>query len=99
MSLEINKPKRIKDRAFLDSFKDMRCLVCGRTGPVGHHVKSKGSGGSDEPSNLMPLCVIHHREIHVSMNIFVNKYQSARNWLLANGWQFEESRNKWVHYE
>jgi hypothetical protein len=42
---------------------------------TGHHVKSKGSGGSDTEDNLWPLCVKHHAEIHnLGVFTFCDKY-------------------------
>ncbi len=39
------------------------CEYCGKPGYVEvHHIKSRGSGGSDHPLNLIKLCVAHHRE-------------------------------------
>ena len=96
----ISKPKRISNRALLDTYHEMRCLVCNRTGAVGHHVKSKGSGGSDKPSNLMPLCAIDHSRVHaMGLTSFAEKHPSVKNWLLANGWEFNDHKMKWVHYE
>jgi hypothetical protein len=96
----INKPERKKDRKLLDSFKDQRCLVCGRRGAVAHHVKSKGSGGSDEPWNLMSLDLIHHNEVHsAGLTAFAAKYRTVHLWLLANGWEFDDQKRKWTHYD
>lgn len=41
-----------------------RCSICG-DGPVDvDHVKTRGSGGGDNLSNLNPLCRDHHIERH-----------------------------------
>ena len=99
-AMSLNKQIRKKDRKLLDTYHEMRCLVCGRTGAVGHHVRSKASGGDDKPSNLMPLCATDHTRIHaMGLTAFAEKHQSVLNWLLANGWQFEDHRKRWVNYD
>ena len=46
------------------------CLVCGRCPSVAHHVKSRGSGGTDtvgkgSHGNVVPLCLGCHDRGHV----------------------------------
>ncbi len=49
---------------FADHIRDKRCLVCHQRGPSHpHHIKSVGSGGL-APENLVPLCLVHHNQIH-----------------------------------
>lgn len=92
------KDLRTKDRKLLDTFETKRCVACGRQGAVAHHVKTKGSGGGDEPHNLMPLDTIHHAEVHqVGLLAFSVKYWKVNNWLIANGWTICEVKKKWIH--
>jgi hypothetical protein len=35
------------------------CELCGRPGEC-HHIITRGSGGDDDPSNIMILCPDHH---------------------------------------
>lgn len=92
------KSKRTKDRALLNQYHTKRCVACGRTGAVAHHVKTKKSGGDDKPSNLMPLDVIHHNEVHAKgLTYFADKYPMVKSWLIANGWTYDENRLKWIH--
>lgn len=74
----MNKPKRIKNKKLIDSFRGLPCAVCASTNStVGHHIKSVGSGGDDLPENLLPLCAIHHREIHdIGRDTFFKKYKN-----------------------
>ncbi len=65
----IPKPTRFKSRESIESYKAAYpfCAVCGK--PCGtsdpHHLKSKGSGGSDAPENLLRLCpLLHHVQAH-----------------------------------
>lgn len=61
-----------------------------------HHVKTRKSGGTDDSHNLMPLCRSHHTECHkIGTSTFVKKYNSARLWMLSNGWEYNELLNKW----
>jgi hypothetical protein len=42
-----------------------RCEICGLLAMRHpHHIVSRGSGGSDDPANLIPLCQQHHTEAH-----------------------------------
>ena len=52
------------------------CILCGHlNGSIHiHHVKTRGSGGEDK-LNVVPLCAIHHAEIHtIGRNTFDKKY-------------------------
>jgi predicted HNH restriction endonuclease len=61
-----------------------------------HHVKTRKSGGTDEPHNLMPLCAWCHVEIHkIGLVSMSQKYESVNNWLINNGW--EVMMGKWFH--
>ena len=44
--------------------RTLPCVACHLPGPSDpHHVKSRGAGGKAE-NNLIPLCRVHHTEIH-----------------------------------
>lgn len=74
------------------------CLICRLRDADNHHVKSRGSGGSDDPFNLVPLCRKHHTEIHqIGTGTFSDKYDVFKNWLLSNGWEYNELIKKWRH--
>lgn len=65
----------------------MRCLVCNRDHADRAHVKTRGSGGGDEPENIMPLCRLHHIEQHkIGIITFVEKYSQVRAFLESRGW-------------
>lgn len=77
----------------------MNCIVCKNSESDKHHFKTRGSGGTDDEWNLMYLCRIHHVQIHqIGNNKFVEKYLAVRQWLLENGWNFNEVRKKWTRY-
>jgi mitochondrial fission protein ELM1 len=54
---------RVHDEKNLAAIRKLPCRLCGALPPShAHHVKSRGSGGSDR--NVVPLCWRHHREVH-----------------------------------
>lgn len=64
------------------------CVVCSAQATDMHHIKTRKSGGSDDPWNLMPLCRMHHQETHrIGAASFALKHIQARNYLHGNGWQ------------
>lgn len=80
---------------------DLPCIACGDQGEDRiclHHVKTRGSGGSDNAWNLMSLCQKHHNEIHQKGTPhFIEKYYKAELWMIASGWKFDEYLRKWTH--
>ena len=72
------------------------CHVITENGNTLHHVKTRGSGGSDDPSNLMPLCHAHHVEVHASgLTSFSKKHKRVMVWLKCMGWTFSDLTGKW----
>lgn len=53
-----------------------------------HHVTTRGAGGDDVASNLMPLCPLHHHDWHSQGGSFmVSTFSSVRQWLInAERW-------------
>ena len=76
--MKIPKPKRFVDLDNIEQLHDIPCLVGNKACTIGtdpHHVKTRGAGGGDEPENLMPLCRVHHTEIHLTGHAkFVKRY-------------------------
>jgi hypothetical protein len=63
----INKPVRERDRDHLRFVAAQPCLVCGRTPSDAHHIKfaeqcTMGRKVSDKFA--VPICRLHHRELH-----------------------------------
>jgi len=51
------------------------CVVCGKLAE-GHHIRTRGAGGSDDESNILWLCRRHHVEIHtIGKYTFAKKYK------------------------
>ena len=65
MDQALAKPRRVTDEGFLTFVRSRYCCVPGCVAPDTdpHHTKSRGSGGSDYTA--IPLCRVHHNEIHV----------------------------------
>jgi 5-methylcytosine-specific restriction endonuclease McrA len=80
---------------------DLPCLVCLEEGEgkvCFHHVKTRKSGGPDEPWNMMPLCQEHHNEVHQKgLGIFALRYAQVVFWLKSNNWDYCAFNNKWIH--
>jgi hypothetical protein len=63
-----------------------------------HHVKTRGSGGTDEPFNLMPLCQAHHNMIHmIGLSSMSKRFTPIHDWLTKNNWVWDNFQNKWTH--
>jgi len=91
--------KRIKNFDLLEQIRKQPCLVCRKISGEVHHIKSRGSGGHDIESNLIPLCRVHHTEVHkIGLNRFSEKYKEMSLFLTSNGWEFSASVNKWKNF-
>lgn len=76
----------------------MRCLICRKLADR-HHIKTRGSGGTDDDFNIALLCRQHHQEIHrAGLTTFAEKYPRFKEYLLSNGWEFNQLMSKWKHY-
>lgn len=79
------------------------CTACGKEtygGNCLHHVKTRGSGGTDVIHNLMPLCFIHHTEVHkIGLLSFSSKYKNVLFWLTNFNWKKCPLKGTWNHLE
>lgn len=65
-----------------------------------HHIKNFGSGGSNHPNNLIPLCRRHHRMVHnKGLNFMCFHFYSFQKCLVEKEWQFNDYLQKWMNYE
>jgi DNA recombination protein Rad52 len=67
--LTISEPKRIRSKEHLRYVAQQPCIICGRAPSHAHHIRYAQSRGlalkvSDEFT--VPLCAIHHSEIHTT---------------------------------
>jgi hypothetical protein len=63
----ISKPVRDRDRAHLKFVAAQPCLVCGRTPSDPHHIKfaeQRALGRKVSDRFTVPICRLHHRELH-----------------------------------
>lgn len=85
------KNKRIVDRAFLDTFHTMNCIVCNRRGCDPAHLKTRGSGGDDVYSNVLAFCRWHHTEQSAKgWKHMADKYKAVSLDLESKGWTFDD---------
>jgi len=63
----IRKPVRDRDREHLKFVAAQSCLICGRTPSDAHHIKfaeQRAMGRKVSDKYTVPLCRLHHRELH-----------------------------------
>jgi hypothetical protein len=63
----LGKPVRERDRHHLKFVTTQSCLICGRTPSDAHHVKfaeQRALGRKVSDRFTVPLCRLHHRELH-----------------------------------
>ena len=63
----ISKPVRERDREHLKFVASQPCLVCGRTPSDAHHIKfaeQRAMGRKVGDRFTVPICRLHHRELH-----------------------------------
>ena len=72
------------------------CLLCMNQAER-HHIKSRGSGGGDEPDNIMMLCRSHHIEVHkIGRTSFIKKHE-LKECMESKNWQFIPFLDKWIY--
>ena len=65
--LALPASRRIRDREHIKSVTKQPCLVCGRRPADAHHLRfaqSRALGRKASDEFTVPLCRIHHREVH-----------------------------------
>jgi hypothetical protein len=65
--LTFGKPRRLRDKEHLKFVASQPCLVCGRNPADAHHLRftqPKGMGLKVSDEFTVPLCRVHHRELH-----------------------------------
>ncbi len=60
------------------------CEICGYYSDPPHHIRTRGAGGTDEPGNLLSLCIAHHAEAHtLGVMSFADKYSQFFGKIIA----------------
>jgi hypothetical protein len=65
--LTFGEPRRLRDKAHLKFVASQPCLICGRSPADAHHLKftqPKAMGLKVSDEFTVPLCRIHHRDVH-----------------------------------
>ena len=74
--MKYGKPNRLRSKKNIEFIQSRPCAACGRTPVDAHHIRTRGAGGDDRLSNLLPLCRVHHTEIHkIGKQTFFEKYR------------------------
>ena len=67
--LTIAEPKRIRCKEHLRYVASQPCLICGRSPSQAHHLRhaqTRGLGLKVSDEFVVPLCAIHHHQIHTT---------------------------------
>lgn len=81
------KPQRTVNEKLLEFTKKRPCIVCSLSPCDPCHIRSVGSGGGDDPENIVPMCRQHHTEQHkIGWIRFLEKYPKAWMVLKVMGW-------------
>ena len=67
--LTIGEPKRIRSKEHLRFVASQPCLICGRSPSHAHHIRcaqAKGLSLKVSDEFTVPLCAIHHHQIHTT---------------------------------
>lgn len=74
--------KTASDRALLELVRTLPCMACTKTPSEAHHVTTRGAGGGDTPTNVMPLCSFHHRLWHFKgPGYMIENFKGVLYWL------------------
>jgi ERF superfamily len=66
-ALTFGEPRRLRDKAHLKFVAAQPCLICGRSPADAHHLKftqPRGLGLKVSDEFTVPLCRVHHRDVH-----------------------------------
>ena len=73
----MNYKERYYKHHGLDKCDVIPCKICGKPSVNLHHVLYRSQGGTDEPSNLIPLCYDCHSGHHNNNNPATKQLQDA----------------------
>lgn len=79
-ALQKGLQKPIRNKAYLHYVGSLPCVVCGQE-PAGeaHHIIDAGYGGMGTKASdamCIPLCRVHHTELHADVKAFEDKFGS-----------------------
>jgi hypothetical protein len=87
------KIKRVVNRKLLDEVKTRPCFVCRYRPTDPCHIISRGSGGPDEPYNVISLCRKHH-QLHHSLGWFkmCEEHPFLKQEIYQRGFRFDGNK-------
>lgn len=87
------KKKRKQDRQYLDYVKTLPCCICSsRKEITPSHIKTRGSGGSDLPHNVFPMCISCHITWgQLGNSRFLERFPEFLSRLRMMGWVLQPS--------
>lgn len=89
------KLKRVRSEELLKHIRNLPCSACGKYICDAAHIRSKGAGGGDLLTNLIPLCRQHHIEQHSKGFVYMwNTYPSIKRVLEEKGWAIVNEMGK-----
>jgi hypothetical protein len=92
------KAARVEDTMLMDQIRQKPCLICHASPVEVHHLKTRGSFGSDVIWNLIPACRACHTLFHKKgISFMADKFIHFKEWLLKNGWEFNELLGRYTH--
>jgi hypothetical protein len=82
MDPEDFEPPEMTDK---EKIQSLPCMVCGRYEVDAHHIPSRGAGGQDKLTDMVPLCRVHHQQIHkVGIMTMARRHEEIMSWLKKN---------------
>ena len=67
-----------------------RCAACNYEAMERHHIKTRGSGGTDDEFNLLDLCRSCHVKVHnLGLSKFILLFPHLENVLEEKGWEIK----------
>lgn len=94
--------KPTQNEKFLADVRELNCIACGKMCPSDpHHLKSVGSGGGDDPWNVIPLCRLCHTSWHtIGASLFLRKFPRVELHLKSKGWYWtHDGKLRNIHYD
>lgn len=67
------------------------CIVCGKAPTDRCHIKTVGSGGSNDDSNILIMCRDHHQEQHrLGFVRFIENHKHIMKILTEKNWEIRD---------
>jgi hypothetical protein len=80
------KKIRTSNKELMREYHSKKCLLCNLKATPSH-IKTRGSGGPDEPWNIVPLCFNHHVFWgKVGWRSFCQKFPAFETLIKSLGW-------------